>query len=39
MVNHKYTDQLAAMKALCRNEKLCCNEALRRNESTGKLVE
>ena len=39
MVNHKYTDQLAAMKPLCRNGKLCLNEALCRNEFTKKLID
>ena len=47
MVNHKYADQLAAMKPLCRNEyetkhyveKLCSNEALCRNEYAKKVID
>ena len=39
MVNHKYTDQLAAMKPLCRYEKRCGNEALPKNEYTNKLTD
>ena len=39
MVNYKYTDQPAAMKSLSRNEKLCWNEALSRNEYTNKLTD
>lgn len=47
MVNHKYADQLAAMKPLCRSEyetkhyieKLCSNEALCRNEYAKKVID
>ena len=38
MVNRKYTDQLATLKPLCRND-LCWSEALCRNEYTNKLID
>ena len=39
MVNYKYTDHLPAMKLLCKNEKPCWNETLRRmNTPTNWLI-
>ena len=36
MTNHKYTDQLVAMKPLCRDK---THEALHKNEYTNKLTD
>ena len=39
MVSYKYTDQLAAMKPLYRNEKLFCNKPLYKREYANKLTD